>query len=68
MIMEFKLLVSPMVPHVQDSRTDTKRVRDDKVGRMKYQVIRAKASLSFATSAGNMHLLREQRLCIKEVK
>ncbi|KAJ8441845.1 hypothetical protein Cgig2_021535 [Carnegiea gigantea] len=54
----------PMVPHVQDSQ----RVRDDKVRRMKDQVIRAKAYLSFATSAGNSHLVRELRLRIKEVE
>ena len=58
----------PMVPHVQDSHTETQRVRDDKVGRMKDQVIRAKAYLSFATSAGNTHLVRELRLRIKEVE
>ena len=58
----------PMVPHVQDSHTETQRVRDDKVKRMKDQVIRAKAYLSFATSSGNMHLVRELKLRIKEVE
>lgn len=35
---------------------------------MKDQVVRARAYLSFATTAGNTHLVKELKLRIKEVE
>ncbi|KAL2934690.1 putative galacturonosyltransferase 6 [Bienertia sinuspersici] len=54
--------------HVSGSRHETKKTTDEKLKQMKDQVIRARAYLSFATSANNNHLVKELRLRVKEVE
>ncbi|KAK6940735.1 Glycosyl transferase, family 8 [Dillenia turbinata] len=60
--------VQTTVQHDQNIRSPLQQVTDEKVKEMKDQVIRAKAYLNFATSAGNTHLIKELKLRIKEVE
>ncbi|XP_074316137.1 putative galacturonosyltransferase 6 isoform X2 [Silene latifolia] len=52
----------------RDSRSETQRTTDNRVVKMKDQVIRAKAYLSFAISSSNTHLVKDLRLRIKEIE
>ncbi|XP_021843951.1 probable galacturonosyltransferase 6 isoform X2 [Spinacia oleracea] len=56
------------VHHSNNSRNETRKATDEKVKQMKDQVVRARAYLSFATTAGNTHLVKELKLRIKEVE
>lgn len=55
-------------PRGSGSHYDSRRATDEKVKQMKDQVIRARAYLSFATTSGNTHLVKELKLRIKEIE
>lgn len=54
--------------HDQHLRSQSRKVKDEKVKQMKDQLIRAKVYLNFAPPGLNSHLVKELRTRIKDVE
>ena len=55
-------------PRHQNSRSQSRKVTNQKVEEIKDQIIRARAYLSFAPPGSNSHLVKELKLRIKEME